>query len=108
MGGQALRSRGPTYGWAGAPISQTHLWVERRSDLADPPMGGQALRSRRRSVDRPAARAPSPQSESWESGSFFEIQASPMHISSDDPSPHVTKWEGAPRKAGSSWASVGS
>ena len=87
---------GPTYGWRGAPT------------LAGPPLGGQALRSRRRITDRPSDRPSSPQSESWVSGSFFEIQASPMHISSDDPSPQVTKWAGVPRKAGSSWASVGS
>ena len=30
-----------------------------------------------------------------------------MHISSVEPSPQVTKWAGAFRSAGSSWANVG-
>ena len=45
--------------------------------------------------------------ESWEFGRTLEVQAIPMHISSVDPSPQVTKCGGALRRSGSSWASVG-
>jgi hypothetical protein len=49
-----------------------------------------------------------PQSESWELGSDNVCHVTPTHISSDDPSPNVTKCGGALRRIGSSCASSGS
>ena len=36
----------------------------------------------------------------WEFGMTAEVHASPIHISSVDPSPQVTKWGGVVRKLG--------
>jgi len=42
------------------------------------------------------------QSELLAFGTDAEVHARPMHISSEEPSPHVTKWDGALRRMGSS------
>ena len=41
-------------------------------------------------------------------GSEADVHTNPMHISSVDPSPQVTKWTGALRRRGSFWARVAS
>jgi hypothetical protein len=48
------------------------------------------------------------QNESWELGSDDVCHVTPTHISSDDPSPNVTKCGGALRRTGNSCASLGS
>jgi hypothetical protein len=48
------------------------------------------------------------QSELWESGRDDVCHVTPTHISSEDPSPKVTKWGGALRRIGNSCASLGS
>src|ERR1700733_14059914 len=45
------------------------------------------------------------QNESWELGSDDVCHVTPTHISSDDPSPNVTKCGGALRRIGNSCAS---
>jgi hypothetical protein len=47
------------------------------------------------------------QSESWELGSDAVCHVTPTHISSDDPSPNVTKCGGALRRIGNSCANSG-
>jgi hypothetical protein len=47
------------------------------------------------------------QTELWVLGRVADVQVTPTHISSVDPSPQVTKWGGTLRKTGSSWARVG-
>jgi len=42
------------------------------------------------------------QSELLEFGTEADVHARPMHISSEDPSPQVTKWAGALRRMGNS------